>query len=92
MFFSNVIKYEVVEKEINFLVTEIIIAGEQIKVGAVYVPPTSTPPLHLSTFSRNINKKHSYFLEIIMQSTLFRIVRKIIKVAMNYLIGSSNEV
>jgi hypothetical protein len=47
MFFSNVIKYEVVEKEINFLVTEIIIAGEQIKVGAVYVPPTSALPLHL---------------------------------------------
>ncbi|CAF2955105.1 unnamed protein product [Rotaria sp. Silwood2] len=61
------IKYKIVIRELNFLLIEIETIPEPTSVGAVYVPPGTTPPFQLFTKCRNkpffifgdFNAKHS---------------------------------
>ncbi|CAF3167810.1 unnamed protein product, partial [Rotaria sp. Silwood2] len=57
--YSSKLKVKIVEKEINFLVVEIDIAGELVKIGAIYVPPLSYLPFHLC--EKYINQAFIFF-------------------------------
>ena len=57
--YANNIKCKVVERDVNFLVMETIIAGEKLNIGAIYVPPNSPPPFHL--FTKYLNKAFIFF-------------------------------
>ncbi|CAF1278068.1 unnamed protein product [Rotaria magnacalcarata] len=45
--FQNILKYKVIEKDLNFLLVELETANETVSIGAVYVPPGSVPPFQL---------------------------------------------
>jgi hypothetical protein len=47
------IKYKEIKRDKNFLLVEIESNPEPVLVGAVYVPPGTTPPFHLFTECRN---------------------------------------
>ena len=63
----NSIKYKEISKDLNFILIQIETIPEPTLVGAVYVPPGTTPPLHLFTHCKNkkfvifgdFNAKHS---------------------------------
>ncbi|CAF4194733.1 unnamed protein product [Rotaria magnacalcarata] len=69
IFHRDNLKCHVIERDVNFLVIEIYIAGEQIKIGEIYVPPSSPPPFHLLDkykdepfiFFGDFNAKHSHW-------------------------------
>ncbi|CAM4855057.1 unnamed protein product [Rotaria socialis] len=64
--YNSKLKLTVIEKEENFLVMEMLLNSEIIKVGAIYVPPSSYPPFHLLSkytdhpfiFCGDFNAKH----------------------------------
>lgn len=49
IFHKESLKCQVVDRETNFLVIETSIVDITIKIGAIYVPPASSPPTHLFT-------------------------------------------
>ncbi|CAF3344273.1 unnamed protein product [Rotaria socialis] len=69
IYYRDKLKCHVIERDVNFLVIEINIAGEPIKIGAIYVPPSSSPPFHLLdkykdksfVFFGDFNAKHSHW-------------------------------
>ena len=44
---QNILKCNLLQNELNFLLIEIEILNEPIIVGAIYVPPGTLPPFHL---------------------------------------------
>jgi hypothetical protein len=51
--YQNFLKCKVIDKDLNFLPTEVETSNESVLIGAIYVPPGSLPPFQLFNKCRN---------------------------------------
>jgi hypothetical protein len=89
IYYNNILKCKVVERDINFLVVEMTVRNELIKIGAIYIPHL---PAHHSTYSINIKTLCLLFWETTMQNTHTGIAQRATRMVTNYLIGLYNQV
>lgn len=57
--YGNKLKLSIIERDKKFLMIEISLANEQIRIGPIYVPPSTSPHFHL--ISKYINQSFVIF-------------------------------